>query len=134
MKNTSALSLVFISIMIIIIITTFGDASTYVSFSEAKSLYSSGNFSKIHVVGKLNKNPEDKIIGIKKGDDMLSFTFEMVDEKGKKENVFYGEPMPPDFLLSEQIVVIGSYNNNQFIADEILLKCPSKYTEDNVKI
>ena len=134
MKNTSALSLVFISIMIIIIITTFGDASTYVSFSEAKSLYSSGNFSKIHVVGKLNKNSKDKIIGIKKGDDMLSFTFEMVDEKGKKENVFYGEPMPPDFLLSEQIVVIGSYNNNQFIADEILLKCPSKYTEDNVKI
>ena len=120
--------------MIIIIITTFGDASTYVSFSEAKSLYSSGNFSKIHVVGKLNKNSNDKIIGIKKGDDMLSFTFEMVDEKGKKENVFYGEPMPPDFLLSEQIVVIGSYNNNQFIADEILLKCPSKYTEDNVKI
>lgn len=134
MKNTSALSLVFISIMIIIIITTFGDASTYVSFSEAKSLHSSGNFSKIHVVGKLNKNSNDKIIGIKKGDDMLSFTFEMVDEKGKKENVFYGEPMPPDFLLSEQIVVIGSYNNNQFIADEILLKCPSKYTEDNVKI
>ena len=134
MKNTSALSLVFISIMIIIIITTFGDASTYVSFSEAKSLHSSGNFSKIHVVGKLNKNSKDKIIGIKKGDDMLSFTFEMVDEKGKKENVFYGEPMPPDFLLSEQIVVIGSYNNNQFIADEILLKCPSKYTEDNVKI
>ena len=134
MKNTSALSLVFISIMIIIIITTFGDASTYVSFSEAKSLYSSGNFSKIHVVGKLNKNSNDKIVGIKKGDDMLSFTFEMVDEKGKKENVFYGEPMPPDFLLSEQIVVIGSYNNNQFIADEILLKCPSKYTEENVKI
>ncbi len=134
MKNTSALSLVFISIMIIIIITTFGDASTYVSFSEANSLYSSGNFSKIHVVGKLNKSPKDKIIGIKKGDDMLSFTFEMVDEKGKKENVFYGEPMPPDFLLSEQIVVIGSYNNNQFIANEILLKCPSKYTEDNVKI
>jgi len=134
MKNTSALSLVFISIMIIIIITTFGDASTYVSFSEAKSLYSSGNFSKIHVVGKLNKNSNDKIVGIKKGDDMLSFTFEMVDEKGIKENVFYGEPMPPDFLLSEQIVVIGSYNNNQFIADEILLKCPSKYTEDNVKI
>jgi len=134
MKNTSALSLVFISIMIIIIITTFGDASTYVSFSEAKSLYSSGNISKIHVVGKINKNSDDKIVGIKKGDDMLSFTFEMVDEKGKKENVFYGEPMPPDFLLSEQIVVIGSYNNNQFIADEILLKCPSKYTEENVKI
>ena len=53
---------------------------------------------------------------------------------GLKENVFYGEPMPPDFLMSEQIVVIGSYNNNKFVADEILLKCPSKYTEEKIKI
>ena len=134
MKNTTALSLIFISIIIVIIITTFGDASTYVSFSEAKSLHSAGNESKIHVVGKLNKNLDNQIVGIKKGDDMLSFSFEMIDEKGKKENVFYGEPLPPDFLLSEQIVVIGSYNANQFIADEILLKCPSKYTEENVEI
>ena len=55
-------------------------------------------------------------------------------KKGLKEDVFFGEPMPPDFLMSEQIVVIGSYNNNRFIADEILLKCPSKYTEENIKI
>ena len=56
MKNSIILSLVFISVVIIIIITTFGDASTYVSFTEARSMYSSGNLSKIHVVGKLNKN------------------------------------------------------------------------------
>jgi cytochrome c-type biogenesis protein CcmE len=42
--------------------------------------------------------------------------------------------MPPDFLLSEQIVVIGSYNEESFIANEILLKCPSKYTENNIKL
>ena len=134
MKNSTILSLVFISIIIIIIISTFGDASTYVSFTEARSMYSSGNLSKIHVVGKLNKNENKEIIGINKGKDMLSFTFEMIDEKGNKENVFYGEPMPPAFLLSDQIVVIGSYNNSQFIADQILLKCPSKYTEENIKI
>ena len=134
MKNSTILSLVFLIIIIIIIISTFGDASTYVSFTEARSMYSSGNLSKIHVVGKLNKNENKEIIGINKGKDMLSFTFEMIDEKGNKENVFYGEPMPPDFLLSDQIVVIGSYGNSQFIADQILLKCPSKYTEENIKI
>jgi len=90
--------------------------------------------SKIHVVGKLNRDDKDNIKGIEKSPDMLSFSFEMVDEKGLKENVFYGEPMPPDFLMSEQIVVIGSYNNNKFVADEILLKCPSKYTEEKIKI
>ena len=134
MKNSAALSVVFIGIVLIIIVTTYGDASTYVSFIEAKELYSRGNMSKIHVVGKLNRDNENKIKGIVKSDDMLSFSFEMVDEKGLKENVFFGEPMPPDFLMSEQVVVIGSYNNNKFIADEILLKCPSKYTEEKIKI
>ena len=134
MKNSRAISIVFISIVIIIIISTFGDASTYVTFSKAKDVYQSGSMSKFHVVGKLNKNDNNKIEGIKNSPDKLSFTFEMIDEDGYKESVFFGEPMPPDFLLSEQVVVIGGYENNTFIADDILLKCPSKYTEENIKI
>tara|TARA_B100000214_G_scaffold346187_1_gene296659 strand:- start:115 stop:522 length:408 start_codon:yes stop_codon:yes gene_type:complete len=134
MKNSSAIAIVFISIVIIIIVSTFGDASTYVTFSKAKDVYESGSMSKFHVVGTLNKNGNNKIEGIKNSPDQLSFTFEMIDEDGYKESVFFGEPMPPDFLLSEQVVVIGGYENNTFIADDILLKCPSKYTEENIKI
>jgi len=134
MKNTSAISIVFISIIVIIIISTFGDASTYVTFSKAKDVYQSGSLTKFHVVGKLNKDEDNNIEGLMKSDDKMSFTFQMIDEDGMKEKVFYGEPMPPDFLLSEQVVVIGGYENNTFIADDILLKCPSKYTEENIKI
>lgn len=134
MKNTSAISIVFISIIVIIIISTFGDASTYVTFSKAKDVYESGSLTKFHVVGKLNKDEENNIQGLMKSDDKMSFTFQMIDEDGIKERVFYGEPMPPDFLLSEQVVVIGGYENNTFVADDILLKCPSKYTEENIKI
>ena len=134
MKNTSAISIVFISIMVIIIISTFGDASTYVTFSKAKDVYESGSLTKFHVVGKLNKDEDNNIQGLMKSDDKMSFTFQMIDEDGMKEKVFYGEPMPPDFLLSEQVVVIGGYENNTFVADDILLKCPSKYTEENIKI
>ena len=134
MKNSSAIAIVFISIVIIIIVSTFGDASTYVTFSKAKDVYESGSISKFHVVGTLNKNDNNKIEGIRNSPDQLSFTFEMIDEDGYKESVFFGEPMPPDFLLSEQVVVIGGYVNNTFIADDILLKCPSKYTEENIKI
>ena len=79
MKNSLGLSIVFIGIVLVIIVTTFGDASTYVSFTEAKELYLNGNMSKIHVVGKLNRDTEDNITGIKKSSDMLSFSFEMVD-------------------------------------------------------
>ena len=134
MKNTSANSIVFISIIVIIIISTFGDASTYVTFSKAKDVYESGSLTKFHVVGKLNKDEDNNIQGLMKSDDKMSFTFQMIDEDGMKEKVFYGEPMPPDFLLSEQVVVIGGYENNTFVADDILLKCPSKYTEENIKI
>jgi len=134
MKNTSAISIVFISIIVIIIISTFGDASTYVTFSKAKDVYESGSLTKFHVVGKLNKDEDNNIEGLMKSDDKMSFTFQMIDENGMKEKVFYGEPMPPDFLLSEQVVVIGGYENNTFVADDILLKCPSKYTEENIKI
>ena len=134
MKNTSAISIVFISIIVIIIISTFGDASTYVTFSKAKNVYESGSLTKFHVVGKLNKDEDNNIEGLMKSDDKMSFTFQMIDEDGMKEKVFYGEPMPPDFLLSEQVVVIGGYENNTFVADDILLKCPSKYTEENIKI
>ena len=134
MKNLFPIYLIFLSITIIIVISTFADASTYVSFSDAKSLYSVGKKSPIHVVGRLIKNEENQVLGIKKSDDNLSFSFEMIDEEGTIENVFYGEPMPPDFILSDQVVVIGSYNDKRFIAKEILLKCPSKYTEDQVNI
>ena len=134
MKNTSAISIVFISIIVIIIISTFGDASTYVTFSKAKDVYESGSLTKFHVVGKLNKDEDNNIQGLMKSDDKMSFTFQMIDEDGMKEKVFYGEPMPPDFLLSEQVVVIRGYENNTFVADDILLKCPSKYTEENIKI
>ncbi len=134
MKNTSAISIVFISIIVIIIISTFCDASTYVTFSKAKDVYESGSLTKFHVVGKLNKDEDNNIQGLMKSDDKMSFTFQMIDEDGMKEKVFYGEPMPPDFLLSEQVVVIGGYENNTFVADDILLKCPSKYTEENIKI
>ena len=134
MKNLFPIYLIFLSITIIIVISTFADASTYVSFSDAKSLYSVGKKSPIHVVGRLIKNEKNQVIGIKKSDDNLSFSFEMIDEEGTIENVFYGEPMPPDFILSDQVVVIGSYNDKRFIAKEILLKCPSKYTEDQFNI
>ena len=35
--------------------------------------------------------------------------------------------MPDGFKNSEKIVVTGSFNNDLFVAEKILMKCPSKY-------
>ena len=134
MKKTHILGIIVIGIAIMIIVSTAGDASTYVSFDEAKELAEDGNDNLIHVVGSLKKDPEGNVQGIEKSGDMLSFAFVMVDDKSNEQRVIYNEPMPADFMRSEQVVVIGSYKKDYFVADKILMKCPSKYQEEEVQV
>jgi len=124
--------LIVIAIAIGIIVSTADDASTYVGFNEALSMSTSGNKNEIHVVGQLKKDSNGEIIGIKEGDDRVSFSFIMVDDQGKEQTVYYNQPMPPDFTRSEKVVVIGSYDGDEFNASKIILKCPSKYQEEKI--
>lgn len=134
MKKSHILIIVVIAAAVGILITTADDASSYVSFSEAYQLASSGNQKDIHVVGQLKKDSNGNITGIEEGADKVSFSFIMVDDKGKEQKVSYKEPMPADFTKSEKVVVIGSYAGDTFVASKILLKCPSKYQEENVNV
>ncbi|MEK6476295.1 cytochrome c maturation protein CcmE [Catalinimonas sp. 4WD22] len=132
MKKTHIFGIVIIALCVMIIMSTAGDASTYVSFKEAKTLATGGEDKKIHVVGQLSKDDQGNIVGIQPSEDKLSFSFVMVDENQQEQRVFYNEPMPADFTRSEQVVVIGSYHNDVFVADQILMKCPSKYQEKEI--
>jgi len=133
MKKSHIIGIVIIGIAIAVIISTAGDASSYVNFDKAYEMASNGNNQSIHVVGQLKKDPSGEIIGIEPSTDKLSFRFLMVDENKKEQVVFYNEPMPPDFKRSEKVVVIGAYNQDVFVADKILMKCPSKYQEQTVQ-
>mgnify|MGYP003336371672 CR=1 FL=1 len=55
------------------------------------------------------------------------FTFTMKDEKGEEMQVEYQGARPNNFDIAESIVVKGLFEDQQFIAYEILTKCPSKY-------
>lgn len=134
MKKSHILILIVIAAAVGILLTTADDASSYVSFSEAYQLASTGNKKDIHVVGELKKDGSGKVIGIEEGADKVSFSFIMVDDNGKEQKVNYREPMPADFTRSEKVVVIGSYSGDTFIANKILLKCPSKYQEQKVNV
>ena len=134
MKTTHIIGILVIAVAIVLIITTAGDASQYLTFDQARSQALEGNKAQVHVVGQLKKNVMGDVEGITPSPDMLSFKFIMVDENGKEEEVFHPNPMPTDFMKSEQVVVVGGFKNNKFVAEKILLKCPSKYQEENVEV
>jgi cytochrome c-type biogenesis protein CcmE len=134
MKKSHILVIIVIAAAIGILVSTAGDASTYVGFGEAYEMARAGNKKDIHVVGELTKDAAGNVIGIEPGFDKVSFSFMLVDESGKKQKVEYAEPMPQDFTRSEKVVVIGGYEGEIFKASKILLKCPSKYQEQNVSV
>lgn len=63
------------------------------------------------------------------------FSFYLVDQAGLKKKVVLNEPKPRDFERSEQIVVTGKMKeSDEFHASEILLKCPSKYKDEELAL
>ncbi|MEH0156565.1 cytochrome c maturation protein CcmE [Limibacter armeniacum] len=135
MKKTHIIGLVVIAAMIGIVVSTAGDASQYVSFQEAFALASDGNDSKVHVVGELTKNETHEVVGIQYNPslDPNYLAFNLVDNNNEVHKVVcYNPPASmKDFEKSEKVVVIGraSKQGGEFVASEILMKCPSKYEE-----
>jgi len=127
--------LLAIAVGIAVIISTSGDASSYVCFAEAKTLAKDGDDDKVHVVGQLPKTASGEIEGMQYDPtlDPNYFRFLLVDEKKETQEVIYYKPKPADFERSEKVVVVGAMKNGHFEADKILTKCPSKYQEGQVK-
>ncbi len=135
MKKTHIIGIAIIAIAIMIIMSTAGDASTYVSFDEAIELAEDGSETKVHVVGRLKKDEQGHILGMEYDPlvDPNLFSFVLVDTNRYEQRVIYFNPKPQDFERSEQVVITGSMKNDVFVADKILLKCPSKYVEKEIQ-
>ena len=63
--------------------------------------------------------------------DEGKFTFLLQDSSGQKILVIYSQPKPSNFEQAVSIVAIGNYDvkTGNFIAESLLVKCPSKYQE-----
>ena len=111
-----------IGIAIIVVFAVFGAMSfkktltPYVSFEEAKS---SGAY--VQVIGQIGFSEVQYDL------DTHQLRFPILDETGQKMMVTYGGPKPANFEQAEEVVVIGRYENEAFEADQLLVKCPSKY-------
>jgi cytochrome c-type biogenesis protein CcmE len=60
--------------------------------------------------------------------DDESFTFRMEDLEGGTATVYHKGPIPQNLMEADNVVVVGRFDENgTFVAQRILVKCPSKY-------
>ncbi len=110
------------ALAVIVGFVTYGAAglktslTPYVSFSEARQTAQS-----VRVMGKLKKSATryDTAAGL------LYFTLK--DKNGALLEISCKGVRPGNFDQAAQIAAVGNYKNPVFQADQLLVKCPSKY-------
>ena len=126
MKKIYIVAIVMIGVAIALLTNASKDVSTYASFQDA---INSGKTVKI--AGQLSK---DKEMLYDPATDPNYFSFFIKDAKGEERKVVLLSAKPKDFEKSEQIVVTGQIKGDEFHASDVLLKCPSKYKDEEVYI
>ena len=127
MKKTQIVLLVLIMAAIAVLISVFGDFSSYETFASAakdpkKSYYIIGTLDTtqgMHYDPKVDAN---------------HFTFFAKDKAGTESKVIFNGEKPRDIEKSEQIVMMGYMDGDTFHCSKIQMKCPSKYKKDQVAV
>ncbi len=127
MKKLHIIGIIVIAVAIGVIFTSLQSNATYSDFLEAQA----NPENEYHVVGKLNKTIAVQYNPKINADEC---SFMMVDNKGVEKKVVLHKSVPQDFEKSEQIVLIGKMQGNDFHANDILMKCPSKYNNGQPQI
>jgi len=123
MKPGKIALLVFIALFMVVLAVNFSqNASIYTDFTTAKA---SGK--KVHIVGEwVNREASE----YNSTQDL--FTFYLQDTTHSVELVPYYDPKPNNFEQAEKVVVVGGFDEDKFVADKIVMKCPSKYEENEI--
>ena len=100
------------------------DVSSYATFAEATQ-----RNQRVKVAGLLAK---DKEMYYNPEENPNYFSFYLRDPKGQEKKVILLQGKPQDFDRSEQIVVTGEMKGDDFVANVVLLKCPSKYKDEEI--
>ncbi len=104
-------------------VTSFKKSVTpYISFDEAR--HASGM---VQVNGVL----ADKNYVMKKDEQYLEF--KLRDTRGQIMPVAYRGVIPGNFDQATSIVALGRFKDDHFEAEQLLVKCPSKYQAEAMK-
>lgn len=126
MKKIHFIALGIMVVAIGLLISASRDMGTYSSFAEARH-----TSKKVKVVGQLAK---DKEMYYNPEEDPNYFSFYIEDMEGEEKKVILLKAKPQDFELSEQIVLIGKLQEDAFVAEDLLMKCPSKYKDEEISL
>ncbi len=126
MKKIHLIGIFVIAIAIAVLMSISGDVSTYATFEQA---IQSGD--RVKVVCQLSK---DKEMVYNPMEDPNRFTFFAKDDKGFEKKVVLLRSKPQDIEMSESIVITGKMHEDEFVANDILLKCPSKYKDEEIQL
>ncbi len=137
MKPGYIFLILLVGVAVAVIVSTTGSVSQYVDYEVAVAMASEGNRNKVHLIGQLKRDTYGNPEGLEYNPtlDPNHLAFKLIDEKGKELRVVANPPASmQDFLRSEKIVLEGRVREDgTFVASEILLKCPSKYEEKEIK-
>jgi cytochrome c-type biogenesis protein CcmE len=118
MKPKLLIGLLLVVASIAFGVTAFRNSLTpYISFAEARR---SGLSSQVN--GTL---VDPAAVRYDAGSSTLSFTLK--DDHGETLPVVYHGVKPANFEMATNVVAIGTFHDGRFEADQLLVKCPSKY-------
>ena len=60
-------------------------------------------------------------------EDVERLSFSLVDDQGLSMAILYDGVKPGNFEEAKEVVAIGRYADGTFHAEQLLVKCPSKY-------
>jgi cytochrome c-type biogenesis protein CcmE len=126
MKKSNIVLLVLIAVAIGVIVTVAGDFSTYETFATARQKEG----KEFQIIGHLDTT---KVMHYDPIKDANLFSFYVKDKTGEIRRVIFYGTKPTDFEKAESVVLTGKMaENGEFKCSKILMKCPSKYKNDQV--
>jgi cytochrome c-type biogenesis protein CcmE len=122
MKTKHIFLLLALLVMIGIVVSLSVKTDKYSDFQQAGK----SRAESFTIIGTLDTTCAIQVLESGKG-----FTFVMIDKKGVPGKVLFQDAIPQDFRRSTEVVVTGKMTDSLFLAQNILLKCPSKYNDQN---
>jgi cytochrome c-type biogenesis protein CcmE len=117
MKRKLIVGAVIVILAAVWLFSSLNDTLTpYISFDEAMQ-----RNQRVQVIGSILKDD------VHYDSDSLQLVFKIEDKNHQQLTVLYAGSMPGNFDQAETVVCLGIYKDGRFHADELLLKCPSKY-------
>jgi cytochrome c-type biogenesis protein CcmE len=116
-KRKLIVGAVIIILAAVWLFSSLNDSLTpYVSFDQAKQ-----REQRVQVIGSIVKET------VSYNSDSLQLLFTIEDDNHEQLTVLYGGSTPGNFDQATKVVCRGVYRDGRFHADELLLKCPTKY-------